>query len=198
LIKGYGLKVGANSSNASLLPVKSAVKIGTERRTGVNAAFFLEWGGSSVISAITQVEYVQRGFKEEHEVTGENGPEPLQVVRANTRLDYVSLPILIKLQPPGLASAPYLILGPRVDFLVNREAGKFEFQIGTFESPWSKGFEDRAFGSVIGLGFSADKLLRLPLLVETRYNFDFTNNADLTELGRAKSNSFDVWLGIKL
>ncbi len=198
LIEAYGVKAGLNSSNAALSFPQSAFEIDTQRRTGINAAFFVEWGNFSVFSFITQVEYAQRGFAEEQIITGENSPEPLGAIQASTRLDYISLPILLKLQYPRLAAVPYLLFGPRVDFLVNREAGKFEFQMGTFESPLGKGFEERAFGGVIGLGFSADKLLHLPLLVEARYNFDFTNNADLTMLGQAKSNSFDFWLGIKL
>jgi hypothetical protein len=194
-INGYGVKVGVNSSNAALSAVQSAFEFDTERRTGANAALFLEWGASSAISLVTQVEYAQRGFVEEQAVTGEDSPEPIQIVQANTRLDYISLPILLKLQySPG----PYFVLGPRVDFLVNRVAGVFEFSIGNFESPLSQGFDDRALGGTIGLGFSADKLLRLPLPIETRYNFDFTNSADNQTLGQAKINSFDVWLGIKL
>jgi len=200
LLKGYGPKIGMNSSNTTVALVKTAYVV-TDRRIGINAAFFLEWGRSSVISLVTQVEYSQRGFKEKQFVTGENSPEPIDVVYATTRLDYISLPILLKLQYPSLAAGPYLLLGPRADFLVHREPGKYEFAGGVFqiigESGLHKAFDDQAFGGTVGLGFVPDKLLPLPLLVEARYNFDFTDNSKLPVL-RGRNNSFDVWLGIKL
>jgi hypothetical protein len=201
LFKGYGLKVGANSSNVSFSLVQSTFKIDTQRRTGMNAAFFVEWGSLPVISLITQVEYAQRGFAEEQVITGPNGPEPLGLMRASTRLDYISLPILLKLQFPKLAISPYLLAGPRADFLVNREAGKFEFvnddsQVSV-KSELNEFIDDRAWGGTVGLGFDAQKLLPLPLLVEARYNFDFTDNSKAPLL-QGKNNSFDIWLGIKL
>ncbi|MGH7601381.1 MAG: porin family protein [bacterium] len=200
LLKGYGIKAGVNSSNTALSIPQSAFEIDTQRRTGVNAALFIEWGGSSFYSLVTQVEYAQRGFAEEQEITGENNPEPLGKVRASTRLDYISLPILLKLQYRKLAISPYLIAGPRVDFLVNREVGEFDFVIGnskvSVESELSKIVDDRALGGTVGLGFNAQKFLPLPLLVEGRYNFDFTDNSKSPPL-QGKNNSFDVWLGIE-
>jgi hypothetical protein len=146
------------------------------------------------------VEYAQRGFKEKQFVTSENSPEPIDVVRASTRLDYISLPILLKLQYPSLVAGPYLLLGPRMDFLVNREPGKFEFMGGSFQIIGESGlhnvFDGQAFGGTVGLGLTADKLLPLPLLVEARYNFDFTDNSK-SSLFQGKVNSFDVWLGIE-
>lgn len=200
LLKGYGAKTGVNSSSTTVSPAKTAFDI-TERRVGVNAAFFLEWGRASVISLVTQMEYAQRGFGVKQEVTGEYGPEPIDFVRANTRLDYISLPILLKLQYPSLAAGPYLLLGPRVDFLVHREPGKFKISGDGFQIIWEsdlhKAFADQALGGTAGLGLAADKLLRLPLLVEARYNFDFTDSNKLP-VSQGKNNSFDVWLGIKL
>jgi hypothetical protein len=200
LIKGYGAKIGMNSSNTTVSLVKTAFDF-TERRIGVNAALFLEWSRSSVISLVTQVEYAQRGFNEKQLVTGEYGPEPIDFVRADTRLDYISLPILLKLQYPSLAAGPYLLLGPRADFLIHREPGKFKISGDGFQIIWESGlpnaFDEQALGGTAGLGLAADKLLHLPLLVEARYNFDFTDNSKSPAF-RGKNNSFDVWLGIKL
>jgi hypothetical protein len=197
LIKAYGAKLGANSSRVTLSYVKSAFQYETERRTGVHAAFFLEWGRSSLISLITQVEYAQRGFAEEQTMTDELGQEK-GVVCAKTRLDYVSVPIIIKLQYPRLVAGPYLVFGPKVDWLVHRTAGKFEFPIATIESSLYKVFADQALSTTVGLGFAAEKLLHLPLLIETRYNFVLTDNTDVKTISKAQNQSFDIWLGIKL
>jgi Outer membrane protein beta-barrel domain len=198
LIKGYGAKAGANSSKATFSYFQSDFQYETERRTGVHAAFFLEWGKSSLISLITQVEYAQRGFVEEQMIISEISPEPLGVVRANTRLDYISLPLMIKLQYPRLVAGPYLVFGPKVDWLVHHVAGKFEFPRATFESSLYKVFADRAVSGTVGLGFAADKLLHLPVLLEARYNFVLTDNTDLKTISKAQNQSFDLWLGIKL
>lgn len=198
LIKAYGAKVGANSSKVTLSYVRTTFQYRTERRTGVHAAFFLEWGKSSLISLITQVEYAQRGFIEEQIITGKTSPEPLGVVRANTRLDYISLPMMIKLQYPRLVAGPYLVFGPKADWLINHVAGKFEFPIATIESSLYKVFADQALSGTVGLGFAADKLLHLPLLIETRYNFVLTDNTDLKTISKAQNQAFDIWLGIML
>ncbi|MGH9877152.1 MAG: hypothetical protein ACRD5H_05895, partial [Nitrososphaerales archaeon] len=60
LLKGYGIKAGVNSSNTALSIPQSAFEIDTQRRTGVNAALFVELGSSSFYSLVTQVEYAQR------------------------------------------------------------------------------------------------------------------------------------------
>jgi hypothetical protein len=46
--------------------------------------------------------------------------------------------------------------------------------------------------------FFVDRLLHLPVLVETRYNFVLTDNTDLKTISKAQNQSFDLWLGIKL
>ncbi len=203
LIKGYGVKAGANSGKVTISYTQSDFQqYETERRTGVHAAFFLEWGKSSLISLITQMEYAQRGFIEEQIITGKTSPEPLGVARANTRLDYISLPIMIMLQYPRLVAGPYLIFGPKVDWLVHHVAGKFdvpfEVPIATTESSLYKVFADRAVSGTVGLGFAAEKLLHLPLLLETRFNFVLTDNTDLRTISKAQNQAFDIWLGIML
>jgi hypothetical protein len=105
---------------------------------------------------------------------------------------------MIKLQYPRLVAGPYLIFGPKADWLVHRSAGKFEFPIATIESSLYKVFADQALSGTVGLGFAADTLLHLPLLVETRYNFVLTDNTDLKTISKAQNQSFDLWLGIKL
>lgn len=200
LLKGYGAKTGVNSSSTTVSTRRSAFDI-IERRVGVNAAFFLEWGRASVISLVTQMEYAQRGFRIKQEVTFEYGPEPIDFVRANTRLDYISFPILLKLQYPSLAVGPYLLLGPRADFLVHRAPGKFKISVGNYQLIWEsdlhKAFAEQVVGGTTGLGLATDKILHLPLLVEARYNFDFTDNSKLLA-SQGKNNSFDIWLGVKL
>jgi hypothetical protein len=199
LLKGYGAKVGINSATSKIdltLAGSENSEIAGKRRAGINAALFVEGLKLSFVSVLAQVEYAQRGFVEEQQETGLNG-ENLDIVRASSRLDYVSLPVLIKLQPSVKSVSPFVIFGPRFDFLVNREAGKYRFTSVTIASSSSELFNDHAFGGTVGVGLAASKFWAVPVFVEVRYNFDFTDNIDLETL-RAKNNAVDVWLGIGL
>src|SRR5262245_48483279 len=72
LLKGYGVNVGANWSTAKIEFTEQASlpswKIGTIRRPGFNAAFFVEGLNFSAFSLVTQIEYARRGFDEKRAV----------------------------------------------------------------------------------------------------------------------------------
>jgi hypothetical protein len=197
VLNSVGVKGGINFS-------ASAIKFGaddmptsemeTQRRTGWQAALFAEWLKMSVVSIVTQVEYAQRGYAEELPVTGENSPEPVDVLNLKTRLDYVSVPILLKLQTSNAGIKPYALAGPRFDFLVNRKPDYYEGGQLDLEVALADFFNDRAVGGTVGLGMTG-KAFSLPLLVEARYNFDFNDNADSNQFLEVKNNAFDVWLG---
>ena len=117
-----GVKAGVNSSNSAIEQTSFVHAFDTERRTGWQAAVFAEWLELPVASVVTQVEYAQRGFREQQIRTGEASPEPLGTIELKTRLDYVSVPVLLKLRTAKTGTGPYALLGPRFDFRVNREA----------------------------------------------------------------------------
>lgn len=204
-LKNVGVKFGVNSSSARLDDTSNSFEIETGRRTGVQAALFAEWFNAPSFSLVTQVEYVQRGFSEEQFITTENSPEPVAKAKANSRLDYVSLPLLVKLRLPEVNSGPYLVVGPRVDFLVNRVAGEFDFppyvnQFGLLvkesaTSGWGDFYNDHNLGGTAGVGFASGKFAGATLQLEVRYNFDFTDQAEF-ELLDAKNHAFDLWLGV--
>ncbi|MGH7492466.1 MAG: outer membrane beta-barrel protein [bacterium] len=197
LFNAVGVKGGVNFSASSIqiLPDDiSSSELETQRRTGWQAALFAEWLKMPVFSVVTQVEYAQRGFTDEQVRTDENGPEPLGTFKLNTQMDYVSVPVLVKLQPSNTGIKPYAIFGPRFDFLVHRETvfqddGRLDLEFSMADA-----VNDRAVGGAVGVGVAA-KALSLPLLLEVRYNFDFNDNAD-SEFLTVKSNAVDLWLGI--
>ncbi len=198
LLNAFGVKAGINSSTSNIeLRAFGGESLDTKRRTGIHAAIFAEWLKLPVFSVVTQVEYAQRGFIDEIPVTGEDSPELLGYATSNTRLDYLSVPMLLKLKIPGASILPYVLAGPRFDFLVNREAGNYELGNMSFPNLFAPDFKDQTTGGTVGLGMTTGKALLLPLLLELRYNFDFNDSAD-TRAIRAKNNSVDVWLGIML
>jgi hypothetical protein len=197
LFNAVGVKGGINFSASSIKIVPDDIpssELETQRRTGWQAALFAEWLQMPVFSVVTQVEYAQRGFTEEQVRTDENSPVPLGTFKLNTRMDYVSVPVLIKLQPSNTGIKPYAILGPRFDFLVHRETVIEEDGSLNLEFSMADAVNDRAVGGTVGMGVTA-KALSLPLLLEARYNFDFNDNAD-SEFLTVKNNAVDLWLGI--
>ncbi|NUO79802.1 outer membrane beta-barrel protein [candidate division KSB1 bacterium] len=209
LLKGAGVKIGVNSSNTRITYTRADLqdlKIGTGRRTGINIAGYAEWLTTPVFSIVTQVEYAQRGFSEEAVITLPDNPEPVATAEANSRLDYVSLPVLVKLRLPHANAGPYLILGPRMDFLVNRVAGEFDFspyvnQLGSLvkesaTSGWVDFFADRYLGGTAGVGFASARLAGMLVQLEMRYNFDVADNAEI-DLFEAKNRALDLWLGVQ-
>jgi len=212
LLKGYGLKVGANWSTANITFTEQASppnwKSGTIGRPGFNAAIFVEGLKFSAFSFITQAEYAQRGFDEKRAVFVETEVPGVGRIYAamgglyaTTILNYVSIPLLVKWQSPIKTMKPYLLFGPKLDFLVDRKVGHFnktpEMRFLESEEGYAERFDNRSVGGTVGLGMATNAILSLPLSVEARYNFDFGRSLN-EKFVRARSNALDVWLGINL
>lgn len=199
LLKGFGVKVGSNSSNTSFAYTVAELQnleVDTDRRIGVNLAAFAEWINTPAFSIVTQVEYVERGFIQKIKITDEFG-ELLGIAEATSQLNYVSLPILLKLRLPQSKLAPYVIFGPRFDWLVDHVDANFESEIaGDFpSSPFTDFFDTRSWGATMGAGLTPIKFGETALLVEARYNLDLKDSVALETL-RAKNNAVEVWLGL--
>ena len=191
LFKSWGLKVGINSSGVSIQP-----KIfDTNRRTGISAGIFAELINSPYFSFITGVDYLQRGFIEEMAEMNNNG-DFIQQIEANTRLDYISIPFCAKIQMPLDGVTPYIVAGPRIDFLINRSKGVFRFSSATINSELASNYSSQDVGGTIGFGIETDQLLALPVLLEVRYGFDIASSFEATAL-EAYNNAVDIVLGIK-
>ena len=91
LIPNYGVKIGYTSADVQAEVYDEFF----ERRPGVNVALFAEWLENPFFSVITQVEYAQRGFIEE-QIESVESSMIIQKVEANTRLDYLSIPVMLK------------------------------------------------------------------------------------------------------
>ena len=198
VIAGYGFKAGVNSSTADIeyLAIFEQMQFEGGRRTGFHAAFFIESFKHQAFSLLAQMEYAQRGFVEGQALTGPDGPEPLGTILTTSRLDYISVPLLIKLQSRNTSINPFITFGPRLDFLINREPGKIFSDEGNYvPTPFADFFKDRAWGGAVSLGLATNKIVALPLLFEVRYNFDFTDNI-AAEIYDAKKSALDIWLGM--
>ncbi|MDZ7723748.1 MAG: porin family protein [candidate division KSB1 bacterium] len=95
-------------------------------RSGLNVAVYAEKEIFDHISLALQLEYAQRGFIHDQVETSETGKR-INTVRANTRLDYVSLPVFLQLKVPAKSITPFIQAGPRIDYLTEYRRGKWLF-----------------------------------------------------------------------
>ncbi|MBM4159991.1 MAG: PorT family protein [Ignavibacteria bacterium] len=190
VIKSCGLKFAITSASQTFEysnPPWSGFGPTTVRRTGFNIGAFVEWFDIPYLSAISQIEYAQRGVGEEFIITGSD-PTTAGTKHVYTRLDYLSVPILAKpILPMGMVS-PYLLVGPRADFLLH-------YQKNLPLEGFYKDFKKTAIGGTIGVGVESSSLLPIRLSVESRYNFDISNSFD-NGFAKVRNNAFDFWLGV--
>ncbi len=188
IIKGYGVQVGIVSASQNFkgeaFPMADE---SLKRRIGFVAGAYLEWLNLPYISAVTEIEYMQKGMGMEVVVTGQAGPEPLGKYTDYSRLDYLSVPVYGKISLPAGIGTPYFIAGPRFDYLLDYNS---EF-LGIIYNEFRK----TAWGGMVGVGFAPHLSILIKSSVELRYNFDFTDS--YKPAGReAKNNTFDVRVGI--
>jgi hypothetical protein len=188
LITSWGFKAGLTSAGQKLEYTLTSPPA-TKRRVGVTAAAFVEWLNHPSVSLITQIEYTQRGMGQEFLVTGPSGPQAIGTRTLFGALHYVSIPLLVKAKIPFPVLAPYLLAGPRLDFLISTSSDE-----GAFDILFGK-MKKRTYGASVGLGVLTDAILPVTLLFEARYNFDLQDSY-ATDLLTVRNNAFDLWLGV--
>ena len=99
------------------------------------------------ISIVAEVNYLQKGMKEDVPVTTMTQPDGTGVfITLDTRVDYINISALGKLRINTGLFTPYILFGPKLDFEINNET-----KIG---SPFSykENFKKNIFGLKVGAG----------------------------------------------
>ena len=193
IVDRIGVKGGLVSTSAT----DGRDLLDPERRTGWSAHLFAERDLSSFLSVVGEAGYTQRGFVETIEERGPDGTVE-QTSRANTRLDYLTIPVFAKLKYEFTALRLYALAGPRLDVLVGREAGVFEFEsapVDQVKSDLASIYTSPVLGATFGLGVSTSKGLPLRLMLEARWALDVTESS--TGVPRdVRNNAGMVMIGI--
>lgn len=172
LFDDYGAKVGVVSASAW----DPDGALDPERRTGVAVSIFGERKMPSNVSLIGEFGYVQRGFTYSVRQRNDRGIE-LEPVEGTARLDYLTLPVLLKLNHAMTGGTLYAAGGPRFDLLVHRKPATFDLAVGKKVEGGAVDFFDQFLvGGTIGIGVSTRTLLPLPLIAEGRYALDVTGS----------------------
>ncbi|HLP80854.1 MAG TPA: outer membrane beta-barrel protein [Nitrosomonas sp.] len=184
IIRSFGVKVAYTS--AELVYDDVEWNQNTDRRSGVNAAIFVEWLNVPFISVVTQAEYAQRGRSISFYVIEPGTFHESLYQKVSDRLDYLSIPIMGKFRVPFGFFSPFVAAGPRVDFLLGQQSDD-----GLFDQYIKK----TNIGATLSLGGEVKTPLPFTLALEARYNVDLANARSM-DYTKVHNNSFDAWLGI--
>jgi len=157
----------------------------TQRRTGIAGALFAEWQLRSPIALITQIEYLQKGVGFKVRLTDElNNPAGIKII--NSRLDYLSFQLFTKFTFSINKISLYPLLGFRYDQLIK----KSDFLEDIYQD-----FRNQVWGASIGLGIRHSMSSLFDVLVEARYDIDFSDSYK-PENFSVKNNSINISLGV--
>lgn len=187
-LRHWGAKVALTSADVNYQN-KYAPGFETNRRMGFSIGAFAEWFETGWFTLLTQAEYAQKGLGMTFLIAGPTGPEVLERKTVYSRLDYLSVPILGKATLQLGSLSPYVLAGPRVDFLLG-----YESDLNSYNTLFEK-YDNTAFGATVGAGIQFDSILPLPVVLEARYNLDITKSFE-NAVVKASNNSVDLWLGV--
>jgi hypothetical protein len=183
--RSYGIKMGVSYSDLEFGTYKPGL---TARIPGLGGAVFVEWFNTPHFSVITQLELTQRGSIIDIYSTEDFGSRTIGLVGDYNRLHYLSAPILAKWAFTKKALSPYILLGPRIDFLL-----WYATDHG-FLDPNYKEFNKVLVGGSAAIGCDSGPLLPITIIAEVRYNFDLGNSYEYS-YSTIRKDSFDFWLG---
>jgi opacity protein-like surface antigen len=161
-VRGVGLKVGGASASQTW-SYSSNGNLETERRWGFDVAVFAEWLNIPVFSFLTELHYVQKGMKESVPITNEQNPDGTgDYMTLSPRVDYLSVPILAKARLNDGEFSPFIVVGPRVDFLLQTRGEGFQVVLDKFEKV--------DFGVSVGAGLDIRTFEKVQLGFEFRFS----------------------------
>lgn len=198
-LRGYGVKaVAASSTTTDYLAGRS------ESLWGMGVAAFAEWHVAGPLSVMPQLEYAPRGVRQRF-VRGTDGSS-FQTTSAKARLHYVSLPLFAKASY-RFEETPftlYAMLGPRVDLMVGRQSGTFDFEDESISSSLTDRYDRTTFGMSGGVGLEIDLSEDIALTLEARQHRDVTASVEEggtqfvdTTGGDMRNLATDVSVGLK-
>ena len=195
IIRGYGLKVGTTISNQdweySNSSGLSGLSFDSNSRVGINFGIFTELLNVPFISIVTEVNYLQKGMKKDIPVTTNSQPDGTgEFITWDTKVSYINISALGKLRINTGLFTPYILLGPKIDFEINKSNS-----IGSLNVV-EENFNKNRFGLKVGIGTEIN-LSAFSFLAEFLYDADFNELYENQNL-KIKSNSFDLRIGIIL
>lgn len=193
-IESWGFKAGLTSSAEQLdYATPPVIPHSFERRVGFMLGAFAEWSIVAPISVVTEVEYRQAGSLQQ--AVYEYNATAARWVFLNDRVDYISIPILMKVAIPDGPLRPYIFAGPRIDFQVGFHRSPL-FDIPTDFPPYED-YRKVLLGGTVGAGVELKDLLPFAVLAELSYHPEISDSYKDNYL-TVHGNAYGLSLGVQL
>ena len=180
------IKGGLSYASQDWSYTESSINFDEKSRAGFRIGVYMDRSLAGFISYRIGLDFMQLGSKEEIPVTGMDSPEIIDYLDIDRRLDYLSLPLQVKISTKLLKLPTYIYLGPSLNFLLNRSPHAQSFD-----------FDNIIFGGEVGLGQEFNLFKDFPLfLIEIYYYHDLNNAFEDTFL-TIKSHSLGIVAGFK-
>src|SRR6267143_1295717 len=181
VLKAYALKFGTVAASQSF-KYTIPFSLSTDIRWGFDIGGFVELFDSQYFSVQPEIHYIQKGYSITARVTTEAQPDgPGYDITFRPRVDYLSIPVLIKVRFETHTVIPYLCIGPRFDLLLPTHDKSFNYS-------------STDIGATMVGGFQFSIVSDLQFLIEGRFSPSLANafqNENLT----VKNKSFEILLG---
>ncbi|HPG40096.1 MAG TPA: porin family protein [bacterium] len=139
-------------------------KYGSTYLTGLAAGAFGEFFADKPISLVAELDYIQKGIKEEYTYIAASSQQGSGVLSDTYRFHYLSIPLFIKYTWRKPAVAPYILLGFRFDYLFSRPSDT------DIHNKIYSDFKNYDFGGSFGLGGEYKMSSKYKVLLEGRYS----------------------------
>jgi opacity protein-like surface antigen len=190
IVSNYGLKLGLGISNQSW-DYQPSGHLDWQTKDGISARLFADFLILPVLQLEGEIGYLRKGVIDKIPITTVDQPDGTgQFFTTNNSLGYLSLSILAKLKFEFTSLTPYIIAGPQLNILLNKNIAD-GFQI-VFDK-----FKKNNVGFSLGAGAEFKNILPLVFLVEYRFEKDLSNNFNSPNLD-IKNYSHVILLGIKI
>ncbi len=179
-IKGYGIKAGGTLSiqENEMVPGKLFT---SDDYVGFNVGAFAELFDVPVFSLVTEMNYIQKGFK-----GNLSDMYYRRILSWKEKIHYLNVSLLAKTRLESEIFSIYLLLGPRVDFKLGESNNSAE----------SPGFDFKNYLMGLKIGLGAEINLSVTrMLTEFIYDYGFE---DVDNKKNIKFNSFDFRIGVYL
>jgi hypothetical protein len=175
-----GAEVGLNIANVSITPSQTS-----NSRTGLIIGGVLDIGISRNIGVTTGLRYIMKGFQ----VT--NGGATF-----TDKLNYLDVPVLLKVKFPLTEVKPYLIGGPVLGIRVAASEEQSNGQ-QTNDVDASSAFESIDFGLLFGGGLDFNVATKTDLFVQFGYSLGLSNIYKLNPQFTVKNYGIQITGGAK-
>ena len=188
----WGIKLGVSISTQNFKYKTSEIDRDFDNYLGLHADAFVNFVDRKTYAFVAQISFSQKGCIETITPTFvdpvNHGYIDGDPIKFRNRTDYLSLSILGKLNLNLNVLNPYIIIGPRIDFLVNTKSETIPKSI--FDN-----LNRNSFGMTLGIGREFSLFIPYKTLIEFQYSPDLTKMYDSQFLSIEKT-SYEIKMGI--